>query len=247
MTKQINIDPLSVVPLFLECYAGETELGTGTGFVVQKNNNSYLVTNWHVLSGRDPTSGNPLSSSGLMPDKLAVWHHIKSRLGSWSRKFIPLKKPDGSKVWKELPQAKKFIDVVSLPLAIDDEVQLYPLDLSLANTDLILAPSEPVSIVGFPLGLSSGGKFPIWKTGHIASDIDLDYDTLPVFLIDATTKSGMSGSPVIARRTGMVKTSKSINMGGEATRFLGVYSGRIHNQADVGMVWKPELISSLIE
>jgi hypothetical protein len=67
-----------------------------------------------------------------------------------------------------------------------------------------------------------------------------------MFIIDATTKPGMSGSPVVARRIGMYQSSQAVNMGGSATRFLGVYSGRIHEQADIGMVWKPEVITAII-
>ena len=111
---------------------------------------------------------------------------------------------------------------------------------------MIVSPSEAVSIIGFPFGLASSGKFPIWKTGHIASDIDLNYKDKPVFLIDATTKPGMSGSPVIARRNGFSQTSKGQRVGGTTERFLGVYSGRIQDNSDVGMVWKPETIDEIL-
>jgi len=246
--KKLVVDPLSVIPLFLECYADQLRLATGTGFVVQKSNDIYLVTNWHILSGRDSITHQPSSPTGLTPDRLAIWHHIKGKLGTWGQVFVPLRKSDGSASWLELQKDNKIMDVALLHLSIHAEVQTYPLDLALADTDLVLAPSEPVSIVGFPFGLSSGGsgRFAIWKTGHIASDLDIDYSRLPVFLIDSTTKPGMSGSPVVACRIGMHRSSEGISMGGEATRFLGVYSGRIHGESDIGMVWKPEVIRSLM-
>jgi hypothetical protein len=95
--------------------------------------------------------------------------------------------------------------------------------------------------------LTSGGKFPIWKTGHVASDIDLDWDNKPAFLIDATTKSGMSGSPVIAKRVSIYQTSNG-NTIGNAVKFLGVYSGReISDQGiEVGFVWKPRTITEIL-
>lgn len=245
MAKQINIDHLSLVPLFVQGYRGERALLSGTGFAVQKAGTPYLVTNWHVITGRDPATNRLATQTGEAPDTIAIWHHIKGRLGTWGRRFVPLVGVTGSLAWREHPRGKS-IDVIALPLTVDEETQLYPIDLNLANTDLILTPSEPVSIIGFPFGLSSAGRFPIWKTGHVASDIDLDYDGLPVFLIDATTKPGMSGAPVIARRIGMRNTSTGLSIGGEANRFLGIYSGRIHAEADVGMVWKPEVLDELI-
>jgi len=213
MGKNVIIDPLSVVPLFLECYANGNILGSGTGFVVKQANVLFLITNWHVLSGRNPSNGKPITTNGVVPDTVAIWHHIRGKLGTWGRRFEALTNPDGSNKWWEHPDGRR-IDVVALPITVDDEVQLYDLDLKLATTDLILFPSEPVSIIGFPYGLSSGGRFPIWKTGHIASDIDLLYENLPAFVIDATTKPGMSDSPVVARRVGMYQTSQAIQMGG---------------------------------
>ena len=246
MPKNIAIDPLSVMSLSLECCVGRNALAGATGFIVEHAARPFLVTNWHVVSGRDPSTNQPLSEDGALPDTLGIWYHIKDRLGTWGRRWEPLKNEDGSPRWLEHPQGRR-IDVVALPVTVDDEIQLYPLDLGLANIDLLLSPAEPVSIIGFPFGLASGGKFPIWKTGHLASDIDLDYDGLPTFIVDATTKPGMSGSPVVARRIGMYRSSQAMQMGGSATRFLGIYSGRIHGQADIGMVWRPEVLLDVLK
>jgi hypothetical protein len=131
-------------------------------------------------------------------------------------------------------------------LEISNDVNIYDVDLKLADFDLKLYPSEAVSIIGFPKGLTSAGKFPIWKTGHIASDIDIDWDGKPAFLIDATTKGGMSGSPVIARRVSIYQTSTG-NRVGNAVKFLGIYSGREIGESgiEVGFVWKPKVISEI--
>ncbi len=42
------------------------------------------------------------------------------------------------------------IDVVALVLTSQEDTNVYPLDVGLVNTDLIISPSDPVSIVGFP-------------------------------------------------------------------------------------------------
>lgn len=241
------IDPFSLVPLFVESYRAGKVLGSGTGFAVQKDGQNFLITNGHVITGRHPDTGKVLSNTAGTPTKIAIWHHIRQRLGTWGPRIVDLYNPDDSIRWHQHPTGLE-IDVVALPFSIDDEVQVYPMNLGLATLDLIVSPSEPVSIIGFPFGLSPGGRFPIWKTGHIASDIDLDVDGHPKFLIDATTKSGMSGSLVIARRVGGYRSSQAAMVLGRrvANRFLGVYSGRIHDQSDVGMVWKPEVLDQII-
>lgn len=249
MVKQIFIDPLSCISLHLECFSKGIPIGVGTGFVVVYGGTNYLVTNWHIVTGRDPNTGEPVSTTGAAdPDAIVIWLHDAKRLGSWRRIIEPLIDPaNENKLWKEHPLGRQ-IDVICLALKPRADIKVYDLDTSLAQTDLTLAPSEPVSIVGFPFGIAAAGKFPIWKTGHIASDIDLDYNGKPVFLVDATTRPGMSGSPVFARRIGGYRSSNAMwNLGADAVRFLGVYSGRIREQSDVGMVWKPNVIDDILQ
>jgi hypothetical protein len=77
--------------------------------------------------------------------------------------------------------------------------------MALASIDILTMPALPVSVIGYPLGLSAGESWPIWKTGHIASDLDIDSESgWPAFLIYATTRSGMSGTPVVLRLTNMI-------------------------------------------
>lgn len=248
MVSQILIDPLSCISLHLECLSKGVPIGAGTGFVVVYEGTNYLITNWHVVTGRDPKTGKPMSTTGVAdPDAVGIWFHDAKRLGSWHRMIEPLvDSTNGNKLWKEHSLGRQ-IDVVALALNPSNDVKIYDLDTSLANTDMVLLPSEPVSIVGFPFGIAAAGKFPIWKTGHIASDIDLDYDNKPVFLVDATTRPGMSGSVVFARRLGGFRSSKAQwHLGGSALRFLGVYSGRIREQSDIGMVWKPKVVDDIL-
>lgn len=249
MGKRILIDPLSCVSLSLECLFQGTGIATGTGFIIIRNGINYLITNWHVVTGRDPSTGQPISSTGAVdPDTIGIWHHDANRLGSWRLKTEHLIAPyTGNHLWIEHPLGRP-IDVVALPLSSHNDSKVYNLDISLAHTDLVLSPSEAVSIVGFPFGMAAAGKFPIWKTGHIASDIDLNYEDKPVFLIDATATQGMSGAPVFARRLGMHRSSTGWHMGGaDVVRFLGVYSGRIREQSDIGMVWKPSVVDEILQ
>lgn len=90
-------------------------------------------------------------------------------MGSWVRKQEILLAKDGSRLWLEHKNGKA-VDVVALPLTeVTDDVQFYPLDLALADVDMVPEVAMPVSIIGFPIGFTSAGFFPIWKTGHIAA------------------------------------------------------------------------------
>jgi hypothetical protein len=124
---------------------------------------------------------------------------------------------------------------------------IYPLDLALADVDMLPDVAMPVSIIGFPQGLTGPGKLPIWKTGHIATDPDLDFDDKPVFLIDATTRAGMSGSPVVLRLNSGYRTTKGsmVISSGFLTRFLGVYSAQF-TDTEIGYIWRPRVISEIL-
>jgi len=242
----IAIDEFSVKPLYLETYLNASLTSIATGFVVKKSGSHYLVTNWHVVTGRNPYNNQPLSAMGTAdPDTLRIWFHTQN-LGNLRPQDINIIDRQGHRLWLEHRLGRE-VDVVAVPFQVSPDVTIYDIDLVLADFDLMLYPSEAVSIIGFPEGLTSGGRLPIWKTGHIASDIDIDWNGKPAFLIDATTRSGMSGSPVIAKRVSIYQTSHG-NVIGNAVRFLGVYSGREISDSgiEVGFVWKPRVISEIL-
>lgn len=245
--QTIFIDPVSTQSLFVELWFGNTFLSSATAFVVAHDCTHYLITNWHVVTGRDAETEKPLSATTAIPDTIRVVYHMKGKLGAWVLGGEPLYL-DGVARWREHPKGRQ-IDVVALPLiAVPENATIFPADLSLADADMRIHPAMPVSIIGFPFGLSAGGAWPIWKTGHIATDPDVDYDNRPSFLIDATTRGGMSGSPVVARVSGVLQTRSGANVikTGITTKFLGVYSGRIHGDAELGRVWRPTVIDEIL-
>lgn len=247
--KTIIIDPLSTTSVYIHQLTNGQIIGSATGFVIEKNNQKYLITNWHVVSGRHPESNQITNPDGLTPTHLQITYHAAIGLGNWIRKIEPLLNADSSKKWLEHSLGQQ-IDVVALPLEnLGADIIVYSFDLNLANTDIVSQPAMPVSIIGYPLGLVTGVHFPIWKTGHIASDPDLDFNNKPVFLIDATTRGGMSGSPVVMRMNGgyQRRSGAQVLAGGIKTLFLGVYSGRIQADSEIGMVWRPVVIDEIFE
>ncbi len=88
------------------------------------------------------------------------------------------------------------------------------------------------------------------RSDFIASEPDINYENLPVFLIDCRSRKGQSGSALIAHRNdGTYSDSRGnqILAGSVATKFLGIYSGRINDESDLGMVWKSSAIVELLQ
>lgn len=254
------IDPLTKCSLLLELSVDGSPIGTATGFVISAGGKYYLITNWHAVTGRHPDTNEDLKA-GKHPTEVTILHHIANNIGHWKKCTEQLYGQDGEPNWLEHPLGRP-IDVIALPLQNGDpDIAVYPMELSLFESEIIATPGMPVSIIGYPSDLTKAGGWPIWKTGHIASDPDIDYrdpyqnyKPIPAFLIDAITRHGMSGSPVVIRLSGgyhVRHDDSSIGYvpSGLQTRFLGVLSAGMYNDeiglAEIGLVWRSQLIHDI--
>ncbi|WP_341394081.1 serine protease [Arthrobacter sp. G119Y2] len=245
MVKEIALP--SVMSLRLEMWWQDQLLATGTGFIVETDDAAFLITNRHNLAGLK-TNGETLSSHGVTPDKVRILHNDRERLGKWIWKEEWLVDGDDQPLWLEHPSGSKQVDVVALKLSDLENVQLYPYSLSMADPPVIEAATD-LSIIGFPYSEASHGGMGIWARGTVASEPSLDYGDWPSFLIDSRTRPGQSGSPVIyfSSNGSIKRASGTVVMKlGHVVYLLGVYSGRINESSDIGIVWKASVIQDLV-
>lgn len=235
--------------MYLILRSNGTELASATGFLVEHESRLYLVTNRHVVRGRHNQTNEPLSPTAALPDSLTVFHHVAGVLGQWIPADEPLYETDHRPKWLEHPTHKGAVDVVAMELAKPDGVDVYAYDPFQPGPSVAVGVTDLVSIIGFPFGLTGGGKFAIWTQGSVATEPALDYGNLASFLVDSRTRPGQSGSPVVAYRPPGPVISE---LGGmtmsvaPVEKFLGVYSGRVHPDSDLGVVWKASLIAEII-
>lgn len=227
-------------------------VSTGTGFVVQTCLGLALITNRHNVTGKDQVTGKHLSPTLAEPNEIAIHHLTESDaegfLDIWVERVEPLFDETGNPLWVEHPKLGAKADFVLLLLSKTNAVSALPYDVD-AGSNIALLPADTVSVIGFPFGLSAGGRLGVWATGFVASEPEIDYDKLPLILIDCRTRQGQSGSPVIAFRTGQVTLrDRSAAFYTEPIfRFVGIYSGRVNKESDIGMVWKASAIKELID
>jgi hypothetical protein len=239
----------SVKSLFIEINCSGQTLATGTGFIVNTRRGPALVTNRHNVTGRHQETGDPLSPTGGIPNYINIIHNCRSGLGTWVPRIEPLYQDDRPR-WIEHPALGAEADFVALTLTQLLEVQTYPYDPANTGTEILVGPADPLSVVGFPFGISGGGALAVWATGFMASEPEVNFSGLPVFLINCRSRRGQSGSPVIAYRSGgmvALANGNTAAFSGPVYRFLGIYSGRINSESDLGLVWKASAIRELIE
>ena len=252
----LNIEMPSKKALFIEMRFGGIVLSSGTAFLVANDSESHcaLITNRHNVTGRHQETGEPISKTCGIPDTIVIYFHKNPiELGEWKPVVLPLQREDGTSYWIEHPRLGAKADLVALNLTWGDDVYKLPyyLEGSRDRLGLLISPAEPVSVIGYPFGLSSAGKFPIWATGFLAQELSLINADNPTFLIDCRTRQGQSGSAVIAYRPfghrKMINGVPAMISGGAPVwEFLGIYSGRVNPDSDLGKVWHVSIIAELL-
>lgn len=246
------IDPYSVSTVPLEMFFNDTYLSLGTGFVWRMENDLFLITNWHNLSGKNPFTGMHLSNTLAEPNSIRVWWNLRDQLGNKIAVSHPIHDNEGRPLWWIHPQHGRKIDVVALPVFPTDQVAPYPI-IDMENVDLRVEVGMDLFVLGYPYGIAQGG-LPIWKRASFATEPEMAGAGEDLhMLLDTASRPGLSGSPVIRRTWGAAPmTDGSIAMfaGGSATKFVGVYSGRIHAQdpldAQLGIAWPAALVTEIV-
>ena len=63
-------NPWNYAVAFLAMYCEEERLATGSCFFWGLNGKTFLVTNWHNLTGRNPLTNELMSRTGAIPDRI---------------------------------------------------------------------------------------------------------------------------------------------------------------------------------
>lgn len=253
-------DPISAGSHHLELCYQNTLISKATGFTYYQEGKTYLITNWHNVTGRHPDSGRCLDEvNSQVPDSVRFNLNKIKNPGEFEQVEVPLyiENEEGVPVpqWFEHPEHAERVDVVAIPLnnILIQNFLFRPINRNDFEERFLERVGDDVFVIGFPFSHHLPYELPIWKRGSIASEPVIDFDGLPKILIDTATRPGLSGSPVITQNSGVhteVPGRLSLNsMIGTIRNFLGVYSGRIgegEENAQLGIVWKKRVIPEII-
>lgn len=235
------VDHLSSCSHALRVVRGDLDLGHATGFLWLHRGVLSLLTNWHVVTGRNPSTLRAVDrTTAAEPDALLIRHWDARGVERVRR--VPLLAA-GVPAWRVHPEFGRGMDVVCIPLARPGSLRRAALNERVVG-DVGIHVGAPLFILGFPFAPE---RYPIWKLATVASEPALTPSLRRHLLVDTASRPGMSGSPVVRRRmdrpvggTGTVETS-----------FVGVYSGRLDTRnpmdAQLGMVWPARLVHEIVE
>lgn len=247
-TKTIDEYSFAAKPA-LFCFANEG-VGLGTVFFWQADDCTYLITNWHNVTGLNPLTGANMHSGGGRPTRLEVSFLKSDNTANYHLQSYRLY-ANGVPLWRVHRRHGSLVDVVALPLQVPTGFNPHPIN-RLTSAPLKVRVGHDLFVLGFPFSRSifDRGGLPIWKRASLASEPDWVMASELFSLLDTASRPGMSGSPVIRRAySGAEMESGEINLGG-ASRFYGVYAGRIAsndpNDAQLGRVFERKLLEEII-
>jgi V8-like Glu-specific endopeptidase len=215
---------------------------SGTGFLVFRETvpnqgRVFVLTNKHVIC----------SDSVMRSSVPHIICHFNTKESDGSAGIvsgeIPLTYPDGSKRFREHPDADtdvlavKVTDVIQLNPKIEKRWATYSdFALEAKRTELDITAGEDIVTIGYPLGLRQGdSNLPLIRQGLICTKIgtllkdrvqdsqgNIRNRTLRAFLIDGATVPGSSGSPVVLKPVIGRIQGNSIVMGSAPPVLLGI-------------------------
>jgi hypothetical protein len=238
----------------------------GTGFFYRIAGQNFLVTARHILSAHTWRENKPRDHPVLPTHVRISVRGLPSANGFDATSLpvsdivLPLVDEHEEPIWLEHPEHREDVDIAVLPLASDllrtDEFYYVPVEPEPPQGNTRFWVTQDVFVVGFPLGLHHGYLWPLWIRGTVASEPFLHFGfkgvEYPMFLIDARTRGGQSGSPVFIMRRSFAE-----DIGEHAlprTRLIGVYSGRANDEiadpknplpADLGFVWHTAVLDEI--
>jgi V8-like Glu-specific endopeptidase len=215
----------------LECTLHDGRVSTGTGFffaygIDDKTYVPVIVTNKHVIG--DSKVGTFVLTKCDAQGNPAIGSTEKVVLDGFESRW--LKHPD------------PHVDLAVFPIAqLHREAKAKGFKVFAPTLDEALVPSaaqvadlsgiESVTMIGYPNGIwDQSNNMPIVRRGITATSPKLDYNGLPLFVIDCACFPGSSGSPVlIFDQGGYMDAKGTLHLGGGRIILLGVlFAGPQH-------------------
>ncbi|EGR0480200.1 trypsin-like peptidase domain-containing protein [Vibrio cholerae] len=259
--KTIDLHSLSFKSMYIRLMFNDMQLASGTAFLSGLDDGRYMLfTNKHNVTGK--YIGKEGAEALLDPETAAIPNKLVLRTqlivetdgeGFGSKGYVehilPLYEDMDAfldPLWTEHDDPE--VDVVGLMYTPKD-IDISRLILSCKEDWFECGIGEQVNVIGYPFGVSTD-SFPVWATGYIASEPSINVDDKPLFYIDSRTRKGQSGSPVVHR----IKVGDVVSYQGqqyaakkEQYHMLGIYSGRINEESDIGKVWKTVALRDILE
>ncbi|MDD5551825.1 MAG: serine protease [Candidatus Pacebacteria bacterium] len=259
MEEQENKNIVKVDSIFLTTtivkFLRNNQYYSATGFFFSdKENNVYLVTNKHVIYGKDYSHND---SKPKIDELRLILHSDQNNLSKNEEVSVNLYK-EGEQIWKE--HNNKEIDVICIPINLDRHKFIFvTIGNDLLDFSNLKIGFEKIFVMGYPYGwYDILNNLPITRVGHLSSPFGVAFQGKPFMLGDVETHKGMSGSPVFMYLKDYITEGadgrNSIHVGTLKMLLVGVFSGqpiwRTKENKEIphslSIIWFSEIIKEIV-
>lgn len=184
------------------------KIDAGTCFIVAIEGNDFLITNYHVITGKDPYTNKKIPRLSDTCTSFLVNFRNNYDTG-FSKPRFDLYTRSGHRNYPVFHYNEDtVIDITAVILPNDwypPNINKYIITQSEIDSEFNYQGNETIYVLGFPLGKMIEG----WKPNFIsASSVNLNHDSSvinPYLFYNQISVHGMSGSPVYIKKTGSNK------------------------------------------
>ena len=173
----VELESLMTTPVWL--FDGARQVSQGTGFFygnlkpdgTTDPNAVFFVTNYHVVTGHAPLLRTPRQGDRI---RFAL-HTDLNNLEAIREYELPLYDAHNDPIWLSSQQYANA-DIVMVPMP-QRALPLLVFTEQHTTANLKIRPTSGATLIGYPYGFFDRRHLlPIWKTGHLASEPDVDFE-----------------------------------------------------------------------
>ena len=231
MTDLTAAEQLMHTTVRLECELADGGVSTGTGFFFafkldDDQQIPLIVTNKHVINGAN--TGTFVLTKRAPDGSPQMGDHETIRLDNFESLWVTHPDKDVDLAVFPIAPLLRSAETQNISLfyvSLDDSL------LPTSETHQSLGGLEDITMIGYPNGIwDTKNNMPIIRRGITATNPKLDYNGLPMFVIDCACFPGPSGSPVlIFNQGGYTDARGNTHMGTNRVILMGVlFAGPQH-------------------
>ena len=253
-------------------YGGDVKiLGTATGFYYKYKDRMFLVTNKHVVTGKNTFTGQCISSLGSIPTVLRAVVNFDIINNDDSHEYFEATlafelyediQSQLDKIWYE-SEKSDMIDVAVIDVTeryhksienIKEIRQCKECDwyyYNYKNKKEKHYVTENIFVVGFPFGYKSTGHdgwYAIWNNGTIASEYEQQL-VVPVDALMSGIEYSIVDAFLVDAKTWEGQSGSPVlaTVTEDDAQLIGIYSGRTNKDSSLGYVWKLDKINRIVQ
>lgn len=170
---------------------------SGTGSILKYKDKFYLITNFHVLTGKDSKTNEKFPDLKDTNSAISIIFQNADRKSKFIVIIYPIYNSKGEELFRTYMFKNQIIDISVLPIDVPEKVLKSFFEINDLDTTWSYEPDKKVSFWGFPNGNFKNSWQPTEMTAKTVRNSQVgEFIFDPYVFFDNEPIKGMSGSPL---------------------------------------------------